>query len=271
LIRSLFLHCRDMNERPEDQDRPQPPAVQAHRFTNDELEAVIRRAVELQAGSPGRADDGLSDTDIVRIGQELGLESGAVRRAMAEVRTRGGEESGALDTVVGGRTVRAVRVVKRPAAGTLQQLDRYLRDVELMVPQRRFPERTRYERDSSLAAGLARFTRGLSRSHKPLGLERLDVAVTALDRDSCLVELGIDMAATRGGLLAGVMGSTGAAATAWSIVVWATAIADPLMLVGIPALAGSWFGTRAIYGSIRRSAQDKLESLLDRVEHDDLT
>jgi hypothetical protein len=54
------------------------------------------------------------------------------------------------------------------------------------------------------------------------------------------------------------------------VTVWATAIADPLMLVGIPFVAGSWYGMRAIYGTIQKSIQDKLESLIDRVEHKEL-
>jgi hypothetical protein len=261
-------------ERPDDKDLPvrRAPDLPAtsRNFTTEELEAVIRRAVELQAGTSARAEDGLSDVDIVRIGQELGLEPTTVRRAMAEVRGRPAEERGALVRVVGEGTVRAARVLRRPAASTGLLLDRYLRESELMVAQRRFPDRTRYVRASSIAAGLTRFARGLSRSHQPLNLKQLDVAVSAIDAESCLLELSVELTGTRGGLVAGVLGGGSTVAAGWVTAVWATAVADPLMLLGIPIVAGSWYGMRAIYGAIRKSVQEKLESFLDRVEHNDL-
>ncbi|HSJ24758.1 MAG TPA: hypothetical protein VK929_08835 [Longimicrobiales bacterium] len=262
-------------DRPEDRDLPaptpanQPAPAPTRRLTTGELEAVIRRAVELQS-DPAGPDEGVSEADVVRIGQELGLEPAAVRRAVAEVRGRAPEERGALTRLVGPATVRASRVMPRPAAATSTVLDRYLRKAELMVPQRRFPDRTRYGRDTSLAAGLSRIGQSLSRSHKPLRMNQLDISVSPLDDASCLVEVSSELRGVRGGLAGGVMGSTGGAATAWAATVWATPIADPLMLLGVPALAGAWLGMRAIYESIYSTTQDKLESLLDRLEHDEL-
>lgn len=259
----------------DEQNLPDRPAqnlpVQSRNLTTQELEAVIRRAVELQAGSSDRTEEGVSEADVVRIGQELGLEPATVRRAIAEVRSFPAEEQGALVRIAGPASVRAARVVRRPVASTAIQIERYLRDTELMVPQRRFPDRTRYVRDSSLAAGLARFTRGLSRGHQPLKLSQVDVAVSTIDEESCLVEVGVDLAGTRGGLAAGVLGSGSVIAGGVATTVWATPVADPFMLLGIPIVAGAWYGMRAIYNAIRRSTQDKLESLLDRVEHEDLT
>src|SRR5690606_21557650 len=95
------------NDMEHDDDRIDPqqnssnlPSASRH-FTTRELEAVIRRAVELQAGSTARADEGVSDVEIVRIGKELGLEPATIRRAMAEVRTRTADEGGALVTLAG--------------------------------------------------------------------------------------------------------------------------------------------------------------------------
>ena len=261
-------------ERRDDQDDPEHRAshlpAAPRKLTTQELEAVIRRAVELQAGGTIGADEGVSEVEVVRIGQELGLEPTVVRRAIAEVRSRPDGEEGALGRIAGAGTVRATRVLRRPAASTGLIVDRYLRETELMVTQRRFADRTRYVRDASLAAGFARFARNFSRAHRPLDLKELDVAVSALDAESCLLEISVDLGGTRGGLVAGVLGSGGGLAAGWAATVWATAIADPLMLLGIPVVAGSWYGMRAIYGTIRKSVQEKLESFLDRVEHNDL-
>lgn len=249
--------------------RPDVPAKPRH-ISSSELEAVIRRAVELQAGHPVRPEEGVSEDEVVRIGQELGLDPATVRRAMIEVRNRPHEGRGLLTWMVGSRTVQSSRVLHRPAGGILSALDRYLRETELMVPQRRFQERTRYLRDTSIAAALSRVTNSLLRSPGLLDLPNLDATVSALDEGSCVVELSADLGGTRGGLVAGVLGSSGGVAVGWVAAVLATPIADPLALVGVPLVAGAWFGMRAIYSGISRSTEDKLESLLDRLEHNDL-
>ena len=241
-----------------------------HTFSTTQLEAVIRRALELQAGQSAGGADGVPEADVVRIGQELGIEPAAVRRAMAEVQGRPPETRSALDGFVGPATIRASRVVPRAASVTGPQLDHHLRDAEFMIAQRRYAGRTRYVQDSSIAAGLARFTRGLSRSVQPLKLKQLDAAVSPLDAGSSLVELSVDLATARSGLLAGVLGSSSVLAAGWAGTVWATPIADPLMLVGVPVVAGAWAGMRAIFRSMSRSTEEKLELLLDRLEHDEL-
>jgi hypothetical protein len=245
------------------------PAI-GRSFTSLDLEAVIRRAVELQTGTSARAEEGISEEEVARIGQELGLEPAAVRRAMAEVHGRAPEERGRLGRAVGPRSVRASRVLQRPASSVGPELDRYFRETELMVVQRRFSDRTRYARNPSFAAGLARVTRSLSSTHQHVDLKQLDLHVSPLDSGSCLVEVSTDLGAVRAGLLGGIIGSTGGLAAGWSTVVWATPIADPLMLVGIPALAAAWLGTRVIYRTVSNTAEEKLETLLDRLEHGEL-
>ena len=275
IFRSVRIHPsqKTMSRRDDDpapaNESPNPP-VPSRNLSAPELEAVIKRAVELQTGISARSEEGVSETEVVRIGQELGLEATTVRRAIAEVRIRPAEERGPLVSLVGPGTVRATRVVRRPAASTGSELDRYLRETELMVAQRRFPDRTRYVRDSSLAAGLGRFARSFSRSHRPLSLTQLDMSITALDAESCLIEVSSDLSGVRGGLAAGVLGSGSALAGVGAAFVWASPIADPFMLLAAPVVAGSWYGMRAIYSHISKSLQDKLESLLDRVEHHDL-
>ncbi|MDP9348541.1 MAG: hypothetical protein M3P24_05270, partial [Gemmatimonadota bacterium] len=58
----------------------------ARRLSSQELEAVIRRAVELQAAAGG--DDGITEGEVLRVGGELGLSPELVRRALADVRSR---------------------------------------------------------------------------------------------------------------------------------------------------------------------------------------
>ncbi|MEJ2502848.1 MAG: hypothetical protein P8177_05955, partial [Gemmatimonadota bacterium] len=91
--------------------------------------------------------------------------------------------------------------------------------------------------------------------------------VAALDDESCLLEVAIDLKGARAGTAAGAVGLGGVLGSGLAVTIWATPIADPLMVLGAPVVAGAWYGMRAIYGAVQRSAQEKLESLLDRIEH----
>lgn len=246
--------------------------LSSRKLSSQELEAVVRRSAELQAASAAGLEEGVSEAEVLRIGEELGLDPATVRRAIAEVRDRVADERGALVPMAGPRIVRASRVVNRPAAGVAAALELHLRETEFMLAERRFHGRTRFVRDSSFGAGLARFARGFGRpSHRALDVKQLDVSIAPIDAESCLLSLTVDLGGTRAGLVGGLIGSSGGVSVAWTVVTWATALPDPLMLLGVPLLAGAWTGTRAIFGAVRRSVQEKIESLLDQVEHDTLS
>src|SRR5918996_1350760 len=61
-------------------ERAQPARALARR----DFEEVIRRAAELAAGE-GDADDRLSEEEVLRIGQELGLSTQHMKRALYEL------------------------------------------------------------------------------------------------------------------------------------------------------------------------------------------
>jgi hypothetical protein len=250
--------------------RPEGGNLPARRLSSQELEAVIRRAVELQTAATGTPDDGISEGEVLRIGQELGLEPAAVRRAITEVRGRPPAEQGVLARTMGPSVARAVRTVRRPAAQVGMLVEEYLRRCEYMVVQRRFPDRTRYVRDTGLAAGFGRMVRGFGRDHQPLDLAQMDVGVSALDEESCLVEITVDHGGMRAGLAAGGALGGGGAAAGIATAVLATPIVDPLALLGLPVLAVSWLGMRGIYRAVRGGTQEKLESFLDRLEHGEI-
>jgi hypothetical protein len=251
-----------------------PPApgggLPARRLSTQELEAVIRRAVEIQAAASGAPDEGISEGEVIRIGQELGLDPVSVRRAITDVRGRPPEERGVLARAMGPGGIRAARTVRRPAAAVGLLVEEYLLKCEYMLVQRRFPDRTRYVRGTGVAAVLGRAGRKFGASHAAMDLPQLDVSVSALDADSCLVEVSMDTAGARAGLAAGAAVIGGGAASTLAAFALATTVADPVALLGLPALLGSWAGFRGIYGAMQHSTQDKLESFLDRLEHNEL-
>src|SRR5829696_9140854 len=180
-----------------------PPApgggLPARRLSTQELEAVIRRAVEIQAAG-GATDEGISEGEVIRIGQELGLDAVTVRRAITDVRGRPPEERGVLARAMGPGSIRAARTVRRPAAAVGLLVEEYLLKCEYMLVQRRFPDRTRYVRGTGVAAVMGRAARKFGASHAAMDLSQLDVSVAALDADSCLVEVTVDTAGARAGL-----------------------------------------------------------------------
>ena len=252
-------------------DASGPPGgsnLPARRLTSSELEAVIRRAVELQSAT-GAPDEGISEGEVLRIGQELGLDAVTVRRAIIDVRGRAPEEKGALARVMGPGVVRAARTVRRPPAQVGLLVEEYLLACEYMVVQRRFPDRTRYVRATGVGATFGRAAQKFGSKHKMMELQQLDVAVSAIDEGTALVELSVDVTGTRAGLAGGAVVGGGGGGLAASI---STAImfGDPFALLGIPVVAVAALAARGIFGAVRGSTQDKLEAFLDRLEHGEL-
>lgn len=253
-------------------DSSGPPGgsnLPARRLSSSELEAVIRRAVEIQSAT-GAPDEGISEGEVLRIGQELGLDAVTVRRAIVDVRGRAPDETGALARVMGPGVVRAARTVRRPPAQVGLLLEEYLLACEYMVVQRRFPDRTRYVRATGVGATFGRAAQKFGSKHKMMELQQLDVAVSVIDEGTALVELSVDMAGVRAGMAGAGVGVGGGAGVGAAIFAIATTIPDPLALVGLPILAGAVAAMRGIFGAVRGSTQDKLEAFLDRLEHGEL-
>lgn len=255
---------------PGQQPAPAPGGgLPSRRLTSQELEAVIRRAVEIQTAA-GTPDEGIPEAEVLRIGQELGIDAVTVRRAITDVRGQPVAETGMLAKTMGPGTIRAARTIRRNAAATGLLLEEYLLKCEFMVVQRRFPDRTRYIRGTGFGAAIGRGMRKFGQSHAAMDLPHLEVAVSAIDDDTCVVELTVNTAGVRAGMAAGAAAVGGSAAAGITVAVLATPIVDPLALLALPTLLGSWLGMRGIYGAVRHSHQDKLESFLDRLEHNEL-
>jgi len=249
---------------------PGGSGLPARMLSSTELEAVIKRAVELQTARETEMTDGLSDAEVVRIGQELGLEQHLVRRAIAEVRSRPPEEHGVVAGMMGPGVVRASRTIRRPAVELGIFLERYLIETEFMVVERRFPDRTRYVRAQGFGAAVGRTFSKVGSRVAPLDLEGVDVGVALADEDSSIVTLNVDLSTIRigtaaGGWLTGLGGGGTLAA-----VILASTAPHLLALAGLGVAAAGALVSRAAYRLILRQTQNKLEAFLDRLEHGEL-
>jgi hypothetical protein len=252
---------------------PPPPGgsnLPARKLSSNELEAVIKRAVELQTARETEMTDGLSDGEVVRIGQELGIEQHLVRRAIAEVRGRSPEEQGMLAGVMGPRIVRAARTIRRPAVDLAIFLEKYLLEAEFMVVERRFPDRTRYVRARGVGAAMGRAFSKVGSRVAPLDLETIDVGVALADEDASVVTLSVDLSTIRTGTaVGGWLGGLGGGGTVAAVVLASTA-PHLLALAGLGVAAAGVLGSRGAYRLITGKTHDKLEAFLDRLEHGEL-
>lgn len=244
----------------------------ARRLSTQELEAVIRRAHQLQTARSDR-EEGLSEAEVLQIGQELGLSTGHVRQALAEVATpQHAAETGAMRRAMGPSVLSASRAVPGDARQVREAIERYLLEVECMEIVRRHPGgRTQYQRGEGLAATLRRASTrfGSSSRFAPFKLQEVEVEVQPLEAGFALVTVGVDLGKTRVGMLA--TGATMGTALGTAVGTTLGIAVDPIAaLLGLPVLMGGLFGTRALYGTVSGQTQGQLEAFLDRVQHGEL-
>jgi hypothetical protein len=136
--------------------------VASGKLSRPQLEDVLRRAAELEAGrtsAAGQDDPGneLEEQDVVRLGVEAGLSEGSLRRALGEMKR--GElvvaEQGALAVTLGPGQIVVSREVPGPAEPVQRAVERFLRE-QLMTVRRHHGDRVEWERARGLWPGLAR-------------------------------------------------------------------------------------------------------------------
>ena len=252
--------------------RPDPPAPTAGRLlSTTEVEAVIRRAVELQAREgegPTGAPDGMPEAELTRIGKEIGLAPRHIQQALAETSTAPLPADRLVDRRFGPPTIGTSRLLQLPAGRAREELDLHLRNQEWMVVHRRFSDRIVYTRASGFAAEVQRGLSGLSQKYPRLDVPELEVSVREVDDASCYVALRGDLRGLRAGWLGGV--AAGASGGVVLATVLGIAIAPPAALIGLPILAASAWGPRAGYLHAAAQKRELMESVLDRLEHGEL-
>jgi hypothetical protein len=261
-------------------DAPRPPTpgsrLPARRLNTEQVEAVVRRAVELQTledDTTGGA--AVSDEELVRIGGELGIAPGHMRRALAEVTSGATPEPGG--GLLGAARTSASRAVPGSADVVRSHIERYLLESQYLAVLRRLPDRTIYEKSSGFHVGMARVmdaTRGVVSGRKPTRIgagfdlrtaRALEVSVTQMEEGVSWVTLTLDLGNQRTGYWAGINTTAGLGAVAAGVSA-GLMIAPPAALVALPIMAASIWGTRSLYGGVVKRAHMHLEALLDHLE-----
>jgi hypothetical protein len=239
------------------------------KITREQLERIIQRAAELQAGEMDTGEE-ITEPELLKLGSEVGIPGRYLRQALYEEASGGAAlQRGLLNRWVGPGVVLARRVVPGERAALEQAIGQFMTDEEAMTPKRRLPDRTVWERQKGL---FAEMKRGLALDGKAYHLARaVDVTVqlTALEDGYCHAEMAADISNLRGSALAGagVLASAGVVAAA--VLMFIPGLAP---LAVLPFLGGFGLAALAARGHVHKATrmQIALEQVLDSLERGEI-
>lgn len=243
------------------------------------LERVLARAAELNAGGL-EPSEGMTEAQLVELGQEVGISAEHIRQALAEERTRVTvpEARGFVGRLYGGTTAQASRIVPGAASAVLAQLDQWMQREELLRPKRRYTDRLTWEGRRDFIGSLQVGLNFSGRAYALTSAGEVGATVVAVDNARSLVRLDADFTVSQrrtmfwsGGVsVVGTTAGAGLVAVAASIpgssVLLAALLGGGAALgsMGVSVIAG-----RAHQGRVTR-AQLALEQVLDRLEHQEM-
>jgi hypothetical protein len=188
----------------------------SQKLNGRQIDFVLRRAAELETRHEHQRnqetqDEDLSVGDLVRLGEEAGLGSDAIMRALGELR-RGAlrpEETDALSRALGPSRLVVSREVPGPSSVVQRAVERFLRE-QLMTIRRHHGERIEWERAQGLWPGLAR-SLDFAKRYAFGPVTRVETVVIPEREDSTSVTFDIDLSEMRRHRLATLALRAGAA------------------------------------------------------------
>jgi hypothetical protein len=239
------------------------------KITREQLERIIQRAAELQAGEMDTGE-GMTEQELLKLGSEVGIPGRYLRQALYEEASGGAAfERGLLTRWVGPKIVVARRVVPGERAALEQAIGQFMTDEEAMTPKRRLPDRTVWERQKGL---FAEMRRGLSLEGRAYHLARaVDVSVqlTALEDGYCHAEMAADVSNLRDTALAGA-GTLASTAVVAAVVLALVPGLAPLAV--LPLVGGLGIAALVARKNLGKTArmQIALEQVLDSLERGEI-
>jgi hypothetical protein len=261
-------------------EKPPVPAVVPGKQTlldRQALERVLARAAELQGASAmPESSDLISESQLIDIGNEVGLNPATINQALAEERTRINvpEERGLVAQVAGAGFASATRTVPGTPKDVLATIDAWMLKEECLQVQRRFADRITWEPQRGLFGKLRRTVNVSGRGFYLVDATQVSATVLPVDSSRVVVRLDADIHASRARRvgMGGFLGTVGAVAS--GVVGLGLVIAHlPLVIAAgvavLPFAGGSLAGYRVArtHRAVLSSVQLALEQILDRLEH----
>jgi hypothetical protein len=262
-----------------DEKAPLPAPISGKQTLLDReaLERVLARAAELQGTSAlPDSEDLISESQLLDIGKEVGLNAATLNQALAEERTRVNvpEERGLVAQIAGAGFATATRTVAGNPRDVLATIDSWMQREECLQVQRRFADRITWEPQRGLFGKIRRTVNVSGRGYYLMGAAQVSATVLPVDASKVVVRLDADIHQSRARRVGagGVLTALGAAAS--GVLGLGLVIAHlPLILAGgmavLPFAGGSFAGYRVArsHRLILASVQLSLEQILDRLEH----
>lgn len=244
-----------------------PPANLPSKIDRAAVDRILTRALELQSDAPGDGQGQLTETQLLDLAKEVGLDPTNLRQALAEERTRVAvpDEQGVLATLYGSATASAQRTVRGTPAQVLRALDDWMQRQESLTVQRyHSTERIVWEARRDIVGIVRRTVSG--RGH---ALSRAtDVAATAIALDDArvLVRLDARLAGYRALMAQQNVAVAGAALVGGGVL---AVLSFPLLAIAAPVAVlvpvGFGIARTSQHRTVQR-AQLALEQVLDRLE-----
>ena len=250
----------------------------------DALERVLARATELQ-GVSGEPSEAISESRLMEVAREVGIDAQHLRQALAEERARiafDAPDSGLILDALGTALVDAQRVVPGNAADVQARLDAWLPRMEGLAVRRKTPQRTSWEpRHDPIGNALRAFGAG-GRRFDLVRVDQLIATVTPIDENKSVVRFDVELSAARRaqrnlalGLVVGVNALVFGTLSVATMVAASNAtnpagIIAGLGVVGAVQAAAGYGVWRAIKGAYERTLSRvrlRTEQLLDELEH----
>lgn len=246
------------------------------------LERVLARATELQS-SGGDALEAVSESRLLEIAREVGLDTNHVRQAIAEERARvafAEPDAGFLLDRLGSAHVDGQRTVPGAAGDVQARLETWMPRMENMALRRKLPQRVSWEPRRQALGNVLRVLTAPNTAEL-VRADQVIATVTPVDDKRTVVRFDVELSGLRRsqrnlavGL--GVVGNAALFATvATPLAFLASAVPNPGIIEGaIAALGavqvGAGFGLwRLLRNSYRRTVarvQLRVEQMLDELE-----
>jgi hypothetical protein len=240
------------------------------------IERVLARAAELQASSG--SDDGedkLSESQLIEIGKEVGINPTTLTQALAEERSRVAvpADQGLLSSITGPAVATASRAVRGTPAEVLASLDTWMQRDECLQVQRRFPDRVTWEPRAGWLGMLQRNINFSGRGYYLCRANQVAATVVPIEGGRVLVRLDADLSESRssrlkvsGLLLTGGLFGAGSLGGGAFIAHFALLAAGGLAAIPLILGAAAAYQVGKRHRQLVMRAQLALEQTLDRLE-----
>jgi hypothetical protein len=236
-------------------------------ISREALERIVHRAAELQTGERD-IGDGLTEPELLALGQDVGIPARYLKQALLEERTRLLDEPTGR-ALAGPAQLAAQRVVPGDRVAVERALSHWMEDQELLRVKRRYPDRTTWEPQVGFFVSMQRGFKAGGKNYDLTRPVEISGQVTPLESGFCHVRLAADvrnMRAARIGAAAGIF-SAGAVGTAVAV-----ALGVLLPIAAAPAIVFAVGALPVLTGHRKQNerVQVALEQVLDRLERGEI-